>query len=69
MSLEDSGLLIKIVTQTINKVKQQKGDFLDMLLGRLGASLLGIIVAQKRAKRREANITRFRIIREMINLS
>ena len=69
MSLEDSGLLIKIVTQTINKVKQQKGDFLDMLSGRLGASLLGIIVAQKRAKRREANITRFRIIREMINLS
>ena len=40
-----------------------------MLSGRLGASLLGIIVAQKRAKRREANIKRFRIIREMINLS
>ena len=40
-----------------------------MLSGRLGASLLGIIVAQKRAKRREANIKRFRINREMINLS
>ena len=40
-----------------------------MLLGRLGASLLGIIVTQKRAKRRKANIRRLRIIREMIDLS
>ena len=40
-SLEKSGLLIKGVSEPIkNKVKQQKGGFLSMLLGALGASLL-----------------------------
>ena len=40
-SLEESGLLIKGVSEPIkNKVKQQKGGFLSMLLGALGASLL-----------------------------
>ena len=41
-SLEDSGLLIKGVTETVqNEVKEQKGGFLSTLLGTLGASLLG----------------------------
>ena len=41
-SLEDSGLLLKGVTKTVqNEVKEQKGGFLSMLLGTLGASLLG----------------------------
>ena len=41
-SLEDSGLLVKGVTETVqNEVKEQKGGFLSMLLGTLGASLLG----------------------------
>ena len=41
-SLEDSGLLLKGVTETVqNKVKERKGGFLSMLLGTLGASLLG----------------------------
>ena len=41
-SLEDSGLLLKGVTETVqNEVKEQKGRFLSMLLGTLGASLLG----------------------------
>ena len=41
-SLEDSGLLLKGVTQTVqNEVKEEKGGFLSMLLGTLGASLLG----------------------------
>ena len=41
-SLEDYGLLLKEVTQTVqNEVKEQKGRFLSMLLGTLGASLLG----------------------------
>ena len=40
-SLEDSGLLLKGVTETVqNEVKEQKGGFLSMLLGTLGASLL-----------------------------
>ena len=41
-SLEDSGLLLKGVTESVqNEVKEQKGGFLSMLLGTLGASLLG----------------------------
>ena len=41
-SLEDSGLLLKGVTETVqNEVKEQKGGFLNMLLGTLSASLLG----------------------------
>ena len=41
-SLEDSGLLLKRVSETIqNEANEQKGGFLSMLLGELGASLLG----------------------------
>ena len=44
-SLEDSGLLLKGVTETVqNEVKEQKRGFLSMLLGSLGASLLGNLV-------------------------
>ena len=40
--LEESGLLIKGVCETIkNATKKQKGGFLRMLLGTLGASFLG----------------------------
>ena len=51
-SLEDSGLLLKGVTETIqNKAKEQKGEFLSKLcnnlLGTLGASLLGNMLAGK----------------------
>ena len=41
-SLEDSDLLLKGVTERVqNEIKEQKGGFLGMLLGTLGASLLG----------------------------
>ena len=47
-SLEDSGLLLKGVTETIqNEVKEQKGGFLSMLLGILGASFLGTLLTGK----------------------
>ena len=47
-SLEDSGLLLKVVSKTIqNEAKEQKGEFLSMLLGKLGANLLGNILASK----------------------
>ena len=40
-SLEDSGLLLKGVSETIkNEAKQQKRGVLSMLLGILGASIL-----------------------------
>ena len=43
-SLKDSGFSIKSVTETIkNKTKEQRGEFIGMLLGNLGASLLGKI--------------------------
>ena len=39
---ENSGILLKGVSKTIeNKTKEQRGGFLSMLLGTLGASLLG----------------------------
>ena len=47
-SLEDSGLLLQGVTETVqNEVKGQKGGFLSMLLGTLAASLLGNLLTGK----------------------
>ena len=47
-SLEESGLLIKDVSETNkNETKEQKGVFLTMLLVTLGASLLGILLTGK----------------------
>ena len=47
-SLEDSNILLKGVTKTIEKeTKEQKGGFLSMLLGTLGASLLGNLLTGK----------------------
>ena len=41
-ALENSGIWLKGVTKTIeNETKEQRGGFLGMLLGTLGASLLG----------------------------
>ena len=46
-SLEDSGVLLKSVSETIqNQAKEQRGGFLGMLLGTLGASLLGDILSK-----------------------
>ena len=39
-SHEDSGLLVKGITETVlDEIKEQKGGFLRTLLGTLGASL------------------------------
>ena len=47
-SLEDSGLLLKRITETVqNEVKEQRGGFLSMLLGAVGASLLGNLLTGK----------------------
>ena len=46
-ALEDSNILLKGVTNTIkNETKEQKGGFLSMLLGTLGASLLGDLLTK-----------------------
>ena len=48
--LEDSGLLLKGITESVqNEIKEQKGGFLSMLLGTLGASLLGNLLTGKGA--------------------
>ena len=47
-ALEDSNILLKGVTETVqNEVKEQKGGFLSMLLGTLGVSLLGNLLTGK----------------------
>ena len=47
-SLEDSGLLLKEVTETAeNEAKEQKVGFLSMLLGTLVASLLANLLTGK----------------------
>ena len=47
-ALEDSNILLKGVSKTIkNETKKQKGGFLGMLLGTLGASLLGNLLRGK----------------------
>ena len=58
-SLEDSGLSLKGVSETIkNSAKEQKGGFLSMFLGTLGASFLGNILAGKGINRVEEGIVR-----------
>ena len=51
-ALEDSNILFKEVTKTIeNKTKEQKGEILSMLLSTLGASLLENLLLGKRIVR------------------
>ena len=58
-SLEDSGLLLKGIAETIqNEAKEQKRGFLSMLLSTLGASLLGNLLAGKGIKKAREGITR-----------
>ena len=48
-ALEDSNILLKVVTKTIkNKTIKLKGGFLSMLLSTLGARLLGNLLSGKR---------------------
>ena len=57
--LEESSLLIKGVSETIkNEAREQKGGFLSMLLGTLGASLLGILLTGKGVMRAGEGTTR-----------
>ena len=47
-ALENSDILLKGVTKTIkNETREQKGGFLSMLLGTLGASFLRNLLAGK----------------------
>ena len=58
-ALEDSNVCLKGVSKTIeNETKEQKGGFLSMLLGTLGASLLGNILSGKETVRAGEGIIR-----------
>ena len=47
-ALENCNVLLKGITKTIeNETKEQKGGFLGILLGTLGASLLGNMLTGK----------------------
>ena len=46
--MENSDILLKGVSKTIeNEIKEQRGGFLSILLGTLGASLLGNLLTGK----------------------
>ena len=54
-ALENVNILLKGVTKTIkNETKEQKGGFLSMLLGTLGASSLGNLLSGKRIVRADS---------------
>ena len=60
-ALENPGVLLKGVAETIkNETKEQKGGFLSMLLGTLGASLLGNLLTEKGTVRAGERTTRAR---------
>ena len=55
-ALENSGILLKGVTKTIeNETKEQRGGFLGMVLGTLGASLLGTLLSRGKGIMRAGN--------------
>ena len=57
--LENSDILLKVVSKTIeNEIREQRGRFLSMLLGTLGASLLGNLLTGKCIKEKGKGIVR-----------
>ena len=66
-SLEDSGLLFKGLSETIqNEAKEQSGGFLSMLLGTLEASLLENSLAGKGITRAGERILRIGYINKKL---
>ena len=58
-ALENSGILLKGVNKTIeNEAKKQRGGFLSMLLGTLGASVLDNLLSGKGLARAGEGIVR-----------
>ena len=69
-SLEDSDLLLKAVTGTFqNEVKVQKGGCLSILLGTLGAILLGNLLIGRGMNRAGEGIVRagYKIMKWIFN--
>ena len=69
-SLEDSSLLLEGVSEKIqNEAKEQRGGFLSMLLGTLGAILLGNILAGRKINRSGEGVIRAGYGRRSLNSS
>ena len=69
-ALEDYDVLLKGITKTIkNETKEQKGGFLSMLLGTLGASLLGNLLSGQNLYRTGFGMYRtgYRLKKKVIN--
>ena len=58
-SREESGLLIKGISETIKKeAREEKGGFVPMLLGTLAASILGNALTRKGVIRADEGVIR-----------
>ena len=58
-TINDSNIWLTGVTTTIrNEIKEQKGIFISILLGTLGASLLGNLLSRQRTVRGREGIVR-----------
>ena len=56
-AIENSGILLKEVSKKIeNETKEQRGGFLSMLLGTLGASLLGNLLTGGKGMMRAGDV-------------
>ena len=56
-AIENSGILLKEVSKKIeNETKEQRGGFLSMLLGTLGASLLGNLLTGRKGMMRAGDV-------------
>ena len=62
-SLDDSGLLLKGVSEIQNDDREQKGGFLSMLLGTPGASLLEKILRAKGVVAKRINRAKEEVIK------
>ena len=61
-SLENSGVLLKGISKTIqHEAKEQIGGFLTMLLGTLGASLLGNLLTGRKGIIRAGEVIKKKI--------
>ena len=70
ISLEDSDLLLKRVNEIVqNEAKEQKGGFFSMLIGTLGASLLGNILTGRGINTAGEGIVRAGYGRRFLNSS
>ena len=67
-ALENSGILLKGVTKTIeNETKEQRGGFFSMLLGTLGARLLGNLLTGGKGMMRAGEEPKARELKKPLN--